>query len=69
MLRKAVLSFATAVIVSGALAGAASAAETLRLYMAEGPAFAVLGHWCGGIQQEVYETGLARPATPRATCS
>ena len=64
MLRKTVLVFATAAIVSGALAGAASAAETLRLYMGEGPAFAVLGHWCGGIQQEVYETGFSSRGYP-----
>jgi hypothetical protein len=64
MLRKVVLSFATVAIVSGALVGAASAAETLRLYMGEGPAFAVLGHWCGGIQQEVYETGFSSHGYP-----
>jgi hypothetical protein len=64
MFRKAVLGFATAAIVSGALAGAASAAETLRLYMGEGPAFAVLGHWCGGIQQAVYETGFSSHGYP-----
>jgi hypothetical protein len=66
MLRKTILGFATVAIVSGALAGAASAAaaETLRLYMGEGPAFAVLGHWCGGIQQEVYETGFSSHGYP-----
>ena len=64
MLRKAVVSFAALVIVSGVLAGTASAAETLRLYMGEGPAFAVLGHWCGGIQQEVYETGFGSHGYP-----
>jgi hypothetical protein len=64
MLRKTILGFATVAIMSGALAGAASAAETLRLYMGEGPAFAVLGHWCGGIQQEVYETGFSSHGYP-----
>lgn len=64
MLRKALLSLAAVAIASGALAGTASAAETLRLYLGEGPAFAVLGHWCGGIQQEVYETGFSSLGYP-----
>ena len=64
MLRKTVLCFAVVAMVSGALAGAASAAETLRLYMGEGPAFAVLGHWCGGIKQEVFETGFSSRGYP-----
>ncbi|HME04402.1 MAG TPA: fibronectin type III domain-containing protein [Solirubrobacteraceae bacterium] len=59
-----VLSFAAVAIASGAVAGTASAAETLRLSMGEGPAFAVLGHWCGGIQQEVYETGFSSHGYP-----
>jgi hypothetical protein len=64
MLRKAVLGFAAAAIGSCVLAGSASAAETLRLYMGEGPAFAVLGHWCGGIKQEVFETGFSSHGYP-----
>jgi len=45
--------------------GAASAAASpVRLLLSEGGAFAVLGHWCGGISQKVYATGFAGNGYP-----
>jgi len=47
------------------VAGASSAAAApLRLYLSEYGAFAVLGHWCGGISQKVYATGFASTGYP-----
>src|SRR5271165_708210 len=47
------------------IAGAASAAAPpLRLSLSEYGAFAVLGHWCGGISQKVYGTGFAGTGYP-----
>jgi len=63
MSRKVVLGLAAAVLASGILANTASAG-TLRLYMGEGPAFATLGHWCGGIKQAVYVTGFSTHGYP-----
>lgn len=57
MLRRALLGVAAVTIAGCALAGTASA-STIRLYMGEGPAFATLGHSCGGIKQEVFVTGF-----------
>ncbi|HXD54677.1 MAG TPA: hypothetical protein VN618_07985 [Solirubrobacteraceae bacterium] len=58
MLRRVILAAAVAALASGAAAGTA-AAETVRLYMSEGSAFATLGHSCGGIQQDDYVTGFS----------
>ncbi len=63
MIRRGMLGFAVVALACGALAGAASA-STLRLYMGEGPAFATLGHWCGGIKQAVYVTGFSAHGYP-----
>ena len=51
-------------LLCGLLAPAAGAAGPLRLYLSEGAAFAILGHWCGGIQQQVYVTGFATDGYP-----
>src|SRR5271169_6073213 len=40
------------------LAPVAGAATTTKLVLSESAAFAVLGYWCGGIQQHVYATGF-----------
>jgi len=43
---------------------ASAAASPVRLLLSEGGAFAVLGHWCGGISQKVYATGFAGNGYP-----
>ncbi len=64
MTRKFVVAVATALSL-GAFAGATSAAATpVRLSLSEYGAFAVLGHWCGGIKQQVYATGFASTGYP-----
>lgn len=63
MLRRMMLGAAVAALACGALAGTA-AAETVRLSMSEGAAFATLGHWCGGIAQQVYVTGFSAHGYP-----
>jgi hypothetical protein len=45
--------------------GAASAAGSpVHLFLSGNGAFAVLGHWCGGINQKVYATGFASNGYP-----
>ena len=61
-----------ALIVSAALcmaAAASASAATIQLSMSQGAAFAVLGHWCGGIQEQVYETGFAANGYPQGNVS
>jgi len=62
--RKAILSISISALVCLGLASAASASSPIRLYMSEGAAFAVLGHSCGGIQEQVYATGFATNGYP-----
>jgi hypothetical protein len=64
MARRVVLSaVASAAICLGA--GAASAAASpVHLLLSGNGAFAVLGHWCGGIKQKVYATGFASNGYP-----
>lgn len=64
MARRVVLIIVASAFVCAGLASAASAASPIRLYMNEGAAFHVLGHSCGGIQQEVYATGFATNGYP-----
>src|SRR5207248_2438687 len=53
----------------------AGAASTRQLLMSQSAAFAVLGHSCGGIQEQVYATGFASSGYPtgdaflKTTCS
>jgi hypothetical protein len=51
-------------LVCAGLASAASAASPIRLYLNEGDAFHVLGHSCGGIQQESYARGFGTNGYP-----
>jgi hypothetical protein len=57
------------------LAPAAGAATTRQLFMSQSAAFAVLGHWCGGISEQVYATGFGPKGYPtgaahlQTTCS
>jgi hypothetical protein len=56
---------AVASAVMGLGVGTASAvASPVRLLLSGGGAFAVLGHWCGGINQKVYATGFASNGYP-----
>jgi len=68
MSRKVSLGAVAAVLISiGALAqaGSAAASTPIRLVLAQGPAFAILGHSCGGIQEKVYATGFAADGYPQ----
>lgn len=68
MSRKVGLLAAAAVLISIGVpgsAGSAAASTPTRLVMAQGPAFAVLGHSCGGIQEKVYATGFAVNGYPQ----
>jgi hypothetical protein len=58
------LSIVVSAFVCAALTASAAAASPIRLYLSEGAAFAVLGHWCGGIQQQVYATGFGANGYP-----
>ena len=61
MVRRAVsVAIAGVVVLSGVIATgtAASASSTTSLLLPQGAAFAVLGHSCGGIREQVYATGF-----------
>jgi hypothetical protein len=64
MARKLVLTVFAMAAAGGALASSALASTTVPLYMSQGAAFAVLGHSCGGIQEQVYATGFASNGYP-----
>jgi hypothetical protein len=64
MARKLTLGIAAAILASVALAASAQASTTTRLVMSEGAAFAVLGHSCGGIQEQVYVRGFGAKGYP-----
>jgi hypothetical protein len=65
MARKVVLSVIASVVSLGALGLApAAGAAPISLRLNEGAAFAVLGHWCGGIQEKVYGTGFGSNLYP-----
>ena len=64
MVRKLVLGIASSMLVCAGLTAAASAASPIRLYLNEGDAFRILGHSCGGIQQQVYVRGFAPNGYP-----
>jgi len=69
MTRRIILIVAASATICVALASSASAASPIRLYLSEGAAFRVLGHWCGGIQQEVFVTGFAANGYPQGNIS
>ena len=59
MARRVILStVASALIALGLAAPGAGAATTTQLVMSQGAAFSILGHSCGGIQEQVYATGF-----------
>ncbi len=64
MIRRYLVGAVASTALFGAVAASASAA-TIQLSMSQGAAFAVLGHSCGGIQENVYETGFAPSGYPQ----
>ena len=64
MVRRVILGIMVSASVCAGLVSSASAATPIRLYLSEGAAFSILGHWCGGIQQQVYATGFASNGYP-----
>ena len=64
MARKLVLTVFATAAACAALAPGALASTTVPLYLSQGAAFAVLGHSCGGIQEQVYATGFASNGYP-----
>jgi hypothetical protein len=69
MARRVVLGIVASALICAGLASSASAASPIRLYLSEGAAFSILGHWCGGIQQRVYATGFASNGYPTGNVS
>ena len=69
MPRKVISTVVASALICAGLASAASAASPIRLYLSEGAAFSILGHWCGGIQQKVYATGFASNGYPTGNVS
>jgi hypothetical protein len=57
LLRTAAAALLVSALAPLGLASTASAATPLSLVVPQGTAFAYLGHWCGGIQEQVYATG------------
>jgi hypothetical protein len=64
MARGAVLSVFVAVLICLGAAPGADAATTTALVLPQGAAFSILGHSCGGIQEQVYATGFAASGYP-----
>jgi hypothetical protein len=64
MARRFIVGAVVAASMCAVAAPAASAAAPIRLYMSQGPAFAILGHSCGGIQERVYATGFGANGYP-----
>lgn len=64
MARRIVLALAGSAVLCLGVGTGSAAASPVRLLLSEGGAFAVLGHWCGGISQKVYATGFATNGYP-----
>lgn len=64
MLRRAMLGIVASASICGVTATTASAGSPTELYLSGAAAFAVLGHSCGGIQEQVYATGFAANGYP-----
>ncbi len=65
--RRTVLGAAVAALVSLAVATAAQASGPIQLVLGEAGAFSILGHSCGGIQEESFATGFAASGYPEGT--
>jgi hypothetical protein len=64
MARRVVLSAVASAVMCLGAGVASAAASPVHLYLSGNGAFAVLGHWCGGISQKVYATGFATNGYP-----
>jgi len=64
MARKLILSISATAVICLCAAPVASASSPIRLVLSQGAAFSVLGHSCGGIQEEVAVTGFAPNGYP-----
>ena len=64
MARKRMLTMVATAAACGVWASGALASTTVPLVMSQGAAFAVLGHSCGGIQEQVYATGFTPDGYP-----
>ncbi len=65
--RRTVLGAATAAVVTLAVASAAQASGPIQLVLDQAGAFSILGHSCGGIQEESFATGFAGTGYPEGT--
>ncbi len=63
------LAAGVAAIALCAVTAAGASASTMPLSMSQEAAFAVLGHSCGGIQEQSYETGFAANGYPQGNVS
>jgi len=64
MARRIVVTAVASAVLCLGVGTASAAASPVRLLLGGNAAFAVLGHWCGGITQKVYATGFASNGFP-----
>jgi hypothetical protein len=65
MVRKVVLCTVASALTCLGLASAAGAATRTQLVLDQSAAFSILGHSCGGIQEQVYATGFGPGGFPQ----
>ena len=63
--RRTTLGAIAAGLLSLGIAPAAQAAGPYQLVLDQGAAFSILGHSCGGIQEESFATGFTAARLPR----
>jgi hypothetical protein len=64
MARKVISSFAVLALIALGVAPVAGATTATRLLLNQSAAFSILGHSCGGIQEQVYATGFQASGYP-----
>jgi hypothetical protein len=64
MARRIILTAVASAVMCLGVGTASAAASPVHLFLSGNGAFAVLGHWCGGINQKVYATGFAGNGYP-----
>jgi hypothetical protein len=64
MARRIIVTVVASAVMCLGVGTASAAASPVRLLLSGNGAFAVLGHWCGGISQKVYATGFASNGFP-----
>jgi len=68
--RSTVTSALTCALVLLALGTSAALASPVQLVLPQSAAFGILGHSCGGIQEQAYATGfIAGSGDPTGTCT